>query len=318
MKFSILLTSICSFTLLVSSCATVNEVLGRGTVKSTPKEQKQQTTKDKPAKSKSNKRGKTSAQTTATHEARPSVGEIAGRFSEADSLALIQRLSGEWYFDSVDNITVSGDEDRPSLTFEPGTCRFYANNGCNYFNGTYAISGLTSISFDNVIETSNLCGDLPWANSIASMWYNIKGMELTLKDSEQYLELRDTRNRSVARLKRHSSAMINGLWSVVQIDGRAISADNPTLAIDLVERRVHGNTGCNLVNGTIFQDPDTDMSIQFQNLAVTRMTCPSIATETALLIGLEQVEQAVIDNPDRITLTDASNNPIVVLERAPL
>ena len=315
MRFSILLTSLCSLTLIVSSCATVNEILGRDTTATT---QKTQAKEGKPAKVKTNKRGKISTQTVTSPKIAHDTSQPTGKFSDTDRLAIIQQFEGEWCFDSVNNIAVVGDEDRPSLTFESGTCRFYANNGCNYFNGTFTITASTAISFGDVIATSNLCGDIPWADSITSMWYSVSNFDITHKGHEQYLELRDAGNRVIARLKRHSASTLNGLWTVTQIDGRTIVEDNPTLAIDLIEHRVHGNTGCNLVNGTIYQNPDIEMSIQFQNMAVTRMACPSLSTETALLVGLEQVEKAIVDNPDRIILSDGADNQIIVLERATL
>ncbi len=311
MKVHNILLYLCSVCIVsTTSCSTVNSLLGK-----TSQEVKQANNTPKKSDSKSKKRGRNSVVTQLSPATAQTTSELK-TFSEADSIATLQLLEGEWYFENINDIKVSGEEDRPTLHFEATSSRFYASNGCNFFNGNYCLKGSTALVFDNILSTSNLCEDIPWANSIAALWPNVHYFNTFTKNKEQYLELRNSNNKTIATLKRHTMAMANGLWNVTSINGRRINSNFPTIVIDLIEHRIHGNTGCNLVNGTIYQDPDTEMSIEFQNMAVTRMSCPDIAIETSLLVGLEQVEKAIIESSDTIILTDTNNKHLIVLTRA--
>ena len=76
----------------------------------------------------------------------------------------------------------------------------------------------------------------------------------------------------------------------MEIDGRKVTNPDVKLVIDVPEGRVHGNTGCNLLNGAITRDPMVVSSVQFSSLATTRMMCPPGENyESALLISLEEV-----------------------------
>lgn len=65
------------------------------------------------------------------------------------------------------------------------------------------------------------------------------------------------------------------------------------VVIDVDECKIHGNAGCNLLNGDVIVNLDKGDGIEFKNLATTRMTCPDIATEQQFLLALEEVDTAV-------------------------
>ena len=87
----------------------------------------------------------------------------------------------------------------------------------------------------------------------------------------------------------------------------------PAMAVD-----THGNSGCNIVNGTLYIDPDKDWAIQFQSLVSTRKMCPNMSVETALLVALEETEYCKEINNDEISLMDGKGNQTVVLRRLEL
>lgn len=90
-------------------------------------------------------------------------------------------------------------------------------------------------------------------------------------------------------LRKHDSGFLNGAWRITSINGQPIAADTGMeMVIDLPERRVHMNAGCNIVNATINPMMDTPNGIKFGNMRSTRMTCPNIELEYALLQNLER------------------------------
>ena len=121
-------------------------------------------------------------------------------------------------------------------------------------------------------------------------------------------------------LAKPAMEFLNGSWQVIKIDGHSVDSPDLKLVIDLPERRIHGNTGCNVLNGTIFIDPDKSGTIQFQQFAVTLAFCPDAKWETPLLVALESVE--TVDKPTGnesiVNLLDTHGKIVLTLRPLPL
>ena len=76
---------------------------------------------------------------------------------------------------------------------------------------------------------------------------------------------------------------LNGAWNVIEIAGQQIDNQDMQLVFDIAEMKVHGNTGCNILNGSLETDLETANTISFQGIATTRMACPDASNETSLL-----------------------------------
>ena len=90
------------------------------------------------------------------------------------------------------------------------------------------------------------------------------------------------------------------------------------LVIDTDQLKIHGCTGCNIVNGGIYIDTAKDRAIQFQQLISTRKMCPNMNTETALLVALEETCFCEKVNDNEIKLLDDKGDVKVVLTRLEL
>jgi len=80
-------------------------------------------------------------------------------------------------------------------------------------------------------------------------------------------------------------------------------------------RKIHGNTGCNVFNGTLFIDPDKTDSMQFLDLVTTRTACPLEMRETELLLALEEAESARASSPGITDIYSADGDLLLTLER---
>ena len=117
----------------------------------------------------------------------------------------------------------------------------------------------------------------------------------------------------IRTLRKHNLDFLNGAWRVSHINGEVCRIQDMQLLIDIPERRLHGNTGCNVLNGELSEDPDKVSSIQFQNIVTTRAACPDQAVETALLIALEEVETARRGHDKTAVLIDKNGRTLLVL-----
>lgn len=231
---------------------------------------------------------------------------------------ILKSFDGEWSIVEVngENVVVNG-ENHPQITFTieqatPGMVSVIGFNGCNYLNGAWNIKGSKIVPAGEFISTLKACDDAPYEFAV--------NQALSQADSYQFTDpsnmvLLSSTARPLMKLRRHDLAFLNGAWRVTEIEGAPITA-NVKIVIDVDEHRIHGNAGCNILNGDITINLDKGNGIEFKNLATSRMTCPDIATEQAFLLALESVHNAAKGTtPDTALLKNAAGQTIISLKR---
>lgn len=202
-------------------------------------------------------------------------------------------INGEWTVYSVRDKVVTGEE-RPYITIDLPQKRFYGNNGCNYINGAITVDTEHALQFGNVISTMMACSDAPYQFLINLALSEVRSFDVRHESPVTFLDLEDTTGKTVMVLRRHNMDFLNGAWKVTELNGTPMQEDNDaTLTFDTDGLKMHGNTGCNIVNGEMFIDPDKLNSLQLVKLATTLMACPPESRETEFLLALEAVETAV-------------------------
>lgn len=224
------------------------------------------------------------------------------------------RLNGEWNIDNVNGQKVTGEE-RPALTFDLTQGRLYGNNGCNIINANLITAKGNKLRFDKMLSTRRLCADAPFEYIINTTLDKVRSYKISRYGHEYYLDLFNDRGHLIMVLRKHNMDFLNGAWRVTAVNGKPNSNEAIRFVIDLPEKKLHGNAGCNIVNGEISVDPDVSNSVQFYNLATTRMMCPDIATETEVLVALEETEKAFAKNDDTVTFVNHAGKPVLSLVR---
>ncbi len=233
-------------------------------------------------------------------------------------------VKGDWAIELVNGRKPVSDVS-PYIKFEPTQGRIYGSNGCNIFNGTYKCNPKDStLQFDNMITTLRAC-DTPGITDVEiddALSRTVRYAWSHDDDSRYYLYLKDVNGAVVLRLMHQNFQFLNGIWLVRTIKNEAINTEgnelvpDMKLVIDVDEGKVHGNTGCNILNGTFEIDMERPNSISFQNLATTFRLCPEENNfETDLLVALEEATTAQAVNAERVQLLDSSGTVIMVLTR---
>lgn len=228
-------------------------------------------------------------------------------------------VPGEWTIYSVDGRNITGDE-RPYITFDDKSHRFYGSNGCNTINGDYTIDG-NKLTLSNVISTMRACPDAPFESAINLALGNVSTFAIKRTGNESYMSLINNAGRTVLVIRKHNMDYLNGTWRVAEIQGKSVNPDlHPELqlVIDIPELRIHGNTGCNIINGNLLIDPDKTDAMQFTDMATTRMACPDGAIETEFLLAMESVDRARPDGDNKVILMDERGKRVIVLQRIDL
>lgn len=227
-------------------------------------------------------------------------------------------LAGEWAITEVGgkSVVING-EDHPKLTLEPvksepSMLNVIAFNGCNYLNGVWNIKENAISAGGEFLSSLKACADAPYEYDVNQAINQATRFELTTPTD---LSLKNESGVTLMKLHKNSLAFLNGAWRVTSIEGTPITA-NAKLVIDTDELRLHGNGGCNVINGEITVNLDKPDAIEFKNIASSRMMCPDIAVEQTLLLALENVDTAAPGaDPDQALLKNISGQTVITLQR---
>ena len=228
----------------------------------------------------------------------------------------VENLGGEWTIYTVGGKKVTG-ENRPYINFSMDDHRIYGSNGCNIINGDFATPSGTSLKISNVISTMMACPDAKFEQAINKGLDAVCSYSIVKKGHEFYLDLKNSNGVTVMTLRKHNMDFLNGTWEVKSINGKEYNNPDMEMVIDIQEQKLHGNSGCNIMNGSLSINPDKSNSIQFLDIATTRMMCPeaNMKAETALLVALESVEYAKKGKNDTVIMSDKNDQPIIILKK---
>lgn len=245
-------------------------------------------------------------------------GDAIPLYPVATSTTADRSLAGHWYIKSVGATTLHSidDEEWPFIEFVPTEARFYGLDGCNVVNGSYRVGNGNTLELSNIATSMKLCEGDSLAYPIARALNATRGFTLSAgSDGTSLLNLLDEAQRTVMTLRKSDIDFLNGAWQVTAVNGKEINVADARLVFDVDANTVRGNAGCNRLMGDISRNPQVSAALQLTNLATTRMTCPDIQTESALLIALEEVATAKHKNDSTVDLLDAGGHTVVTLHR---
>ena len=229
-----------------------------------------------------------------------------------------QQLYGEWDIVMLRNKKKVYTIERPYLYLDfAGGNKVYGCNGCNTINGTFQLSG-NDMKFNDFISTEESCRNVTNEKSIMHALADVRRYTLEAQYNAQYLNLMNSKGNVIMVLKRHNLDAMNGAWLVKEINSENVVELNMRLVIDAVMQTIHGDTGCNIINGIITLDPTKDMAIQFEDLLSGENDCESIDSETDLLLALESTVSCKRINQQEMALLDNKGNIVIVLQRITL
>ncbi len=263
----------------------------------------------------------TSCSTTKKIQQSESATQNAHKPTKSNMQTLSEKLlNGEWLFTSACGKAVVGDSP-VRIIFDTATHRVYGNNGCNIFNGSLELGEGTSMAFPNCITTLMACrpevtdGNVMQAIG-ATTHYSISKQT---KD-ELTINLLDKDGKVTATLSRQLRELLNGYWTITEVNGKAIDLEEmPTAVLDIADKKITGSAGCNLMNGSIEYDNTTiNNGIRFKQIATTRKMCApeAMRVESEILSALQDADAfRFIDEKHVGLYAIPSVTNLIVLER---
>ncbi|MDE6309796.1 MAG: META domain-containing protein, partial [Muribaculaceae bacterium] len=114
----------------------------------------------------------------------------------------IEFIPGEWSVFTIDDHQLQGDE-RPYITFDSATSRFYGSNGCNTLNGDYAVNG-NQLTLSNVISTQRYCPDAEYELQINNAINNVRTFRITNIGNESYMTFMSGSGKTLMVIRKHN------------------------------------------------------------------------------------------------------------------
>lgn len=227
-------------------------------------------------------------------------------------------ISGEWNVVSVKGEQVAGN---PYIGFDLAEGRIYGNAGCNRIMGGVEVDSVnpSKIGFTGVGATRMMCPDmeteqkvLEALNEVAGYQASSAGVELTDKDGNVLMSLEKKEAPAV------SVNDINGKWNITKVEGAAVEvADKtPFISFNVAENAVHGNGGCNIINGSFSQEEGNPSSLKFGQMISTMMAGPGMETERKVLSAMNKVASFVVNEDGTLSLMDVADNEVLLLVKS--
>lgn len=227
-------------------------------------------------------------------------------------------ISGEWNVVSVKGEQVAGN---PYIGFDLAEGRIYGNAGCNRIMGGVEVDSVNpgKIGFTGVGATRMMCPDmeteqkvLEALNEVAGYQASSAGVELTDKDGNVLMSLEKKEAPAV------SVNDINSKWNITKVEGAAVEvADKtPFISFNVAENAVHGNGGCNIINGSFSQEEGNPSSLKFGQMISTMMAGPGMETERKVLSAMNKVASFVVNEDGTLSLMDVADNEVLLLVKS--
>ena len=186
--------------------------------------------------------------------------------------------------------------------------------------GTFDVNAKPgSLELGAMASTRMMCPDMATEKNVLSALAQVKGYK---KAGKGKMYLCNASNRPVVVLEKKEAdvklSVLNGEWKIKEANSEAIPSGmekQPFIAFDVKKKSIHGNAGCNLINGGFETSTSNAKSISFPGVASTMMACPDMETEGKILKALNEVKSFDVLAGGGIGLYDANNALVIVLEK---
>lgn len=238
----------------------------------------------------------------------------------AKEVVSLSSMNGDWNIIEINGTAVVPAEGTPLpfIGFDTTTGKVYGNSGCNRLMGSFDVKAPAgSIDLGALGSTRMMCPDMTIEQNVLSALAQVKGYKKLGKDN---MALCNAANRPVILLQKKEAdvklSVLNGEWTITDVNGEAIPSgkeNQPFLNFDVAQKTIHGNAGCNLINGEFVIDEKNPRSISFPGQATTMMACVDMELEGKILKAINDVKSFDVLNSGGIGLYDTDGNLVLVL-----
>lgn len=234
--------------------------------------------------------------------------------------ATLSSIGGEWNIIEINGTAVvpAPGQPFPYIGFDTETGKVYGNSGCNRMMGSFDVNAKPgTIDLGTLASTRMACPDMTVENNVLSALGKVKKYK---KLGSENIALCGSSNRPILVLQKKEAAAdlsaLGGKWMIAEAGGTSVPSgmeNQPFLEFNVAEKSVHGNAGCNIINGAFRVNQENPSSISFPQLISTMMACPDMEVEGRILKALNAVQSFGQLAGGGIGLYDGDNTLVMVL-----
>lgn len=241
--------------------------------------------------------------------------------STKQAAASLADIEGEWNIVEINGAAVvpAPGQTFPYIGFDKATGRVHGHAGCNRLMGSFDVNAEPgTIDLGQLGTTRMMCPDMTGEQNVLNALAQVKKY-VRLGDENIGLCGNSTK-RPILVLKKKAPDMtladLHGKWKIVEAMGVAIAdsmENQPFVELNVAEKTLHGQAGCNLINGGYQTEEGNPTSISFPQLISTMMACPDLETEDRVKQALNTTRFFGRLQEGRVGFFDEANTPVLVL-----
>jgi heat shock protein HslJ len=243
-----------------------------------------------------------------------------GSTKQATSLS---DINGEWNIVELNGValTPSKESAQPFIAFDTTSGKVSGNSGCNRMMGSFNVNAKAgTIDLGSLGGTRMMCPDMTLEQNVFAALARVKGYR---KITDNKVALVSASKHPVVMLEKKGATAqllaLNGKWEITQVGGEAIIStqanQQPFISLDVAEKSVHGNAGCNNMVGSFAVEEGKSNSIAFPKVATTMMACMDMLVEAKVMEALNQVKTFDVLQPGSVGLYDANGTLVLLLTK---
>lgn len=231
-------------------------------------------------------------------------------------------ISGEWNIVEVNGTTVvpAPGQVFPYIGFSQEDSRLYGNSGCNRMMGSYRYSSENGeLELGQIGSTRMMCEDMTLEKNVLSVLERVRKC-VRLEDGSLALCASSAKYPLLVLQKREPMTLneLGGRWTVAEAGGHTIPTGmekQPYLEIDVIQKKVHGTGGCNVLNGGFQTEEGQPQSIAFPTVVSTMMACPDLEVEGFVTKALNDTRSFGRTDSGDVAFYDESGAQVLLLVR---
>ncbi len=245
---------------------------------------------------------------------------LASSCSSTKNTLQTSALNGEWNITTVNGKAATAEND-PFLGIDLQKKRMYGCAGCNRINASVEVDETKAgqVAFGQVMSTRMLCQDMETETAVLQALNNVSGY----KGTEKELTLTDAQGNALLTLSKRPAATLaslEGKWNITKVYGETAESIEktdkmPFLEFDTEKKTLHGNAGCNIVNGGFEQEKGRSASLKFDKLLSTMMAGPGMTLEGKVLEAMNKVKSFNVKDEHTAVLLDENGEEALTLTK---
>lgn len=251
-------------------------------------------------------------------------GALAGMSSCGSTRNLpLSSIEGEWDIIEINGTVVvpAPGQEFPYIGFDTRSGQLHGSSGCNRMMGSFSLDAKPGkMGLGTIATTRMACPDMSVEQNVLAALARVKKYKAL---GESQMALCGSSGRPLVVLQRKAPkadpAALGGRWLVRKAGGAGITANEegaPFIELDMQAMKLHGNAGCNIINGNILTEGKQPSPISFPQVISTMMACPDMQTESRILKALGEVRSWERVEDGNVGLYDENKEQVLLLAPA--